>query len=139
MAVGYFGNGSREQLLLSYSWIERPCHYRHTHIDSGCRIARTNLRPATSVSERGASGIASTKKKNSKTQKLTFTISMIRPFPILGRSGFVSNTMSLFTPTNQIVSSYKTRRGNDFFRRPKSLTLPCLRSAKSLMKSKVLS
>ena len=35
----------------TYSWIERPCHNRHT--------ARTNLRPATSVSERGASGSVS--------------------------------------------------------------------------------
>ena len=41
---------------------ERPCHYRHTHIASGCRIARTDLRPATSVSERGASGSVSSEK-----------------------------------------------------------------------------
>ena len=38
-----------------YSWIERPCHYRHTHVLSVSKIARTDPRPATSVSERGAS------------------------------------------------------------------------------------
>ena len=49
-------------LLYLYSWIERPCHNRHTVIVSGCRIARTDPRPATSVSERGASGSVSIKK-----------------------------------------------------------------------------
>ena len=34
-----------------YSWIECPCHYRHTHVLSVSRIARTDPRPATSVSE----------------------------------------------------------------------------------------
>ena len=34
-----------------YSWIECPCHYRHTDVLSVSRIARTDLRPATSVSE----------------------------------------------------------------------------------------
>ena len=116
-----FSRRRRLALHVPYSWIERPCHYRYKSIVSGTRIARTDLRPATSVSERGASGSISTKKKNSKTQKLAFMIFMIRPFPILGRSGFVSSMMSLFTPTNQIVSSLKTRRGNAFFRQELAL------------------
>ena len=37
--------------------------------------------------------------------------------------GMLSLSMSLFMPTNQNVSSYKTRREFAFFRRPKSLTL----------------
>jgi hypothetical protein len=45
-----------------YSWIERPCQNRYTHFLSGCRKARTNLRPATSVSERAASSPAVSKK-----------------------------------------------------------------------------
>jgi hypothetical protein len=43
-------------------WIERPCQNRYTHFLSGCRKARTNLRPATSVSDRAASGPARSKK-----------------------------------------------------------------------------
>ena len=44
--------------------IKLPFHYRQIVIVSGCRIrvARTDLRPATSVSERGASGSVSIKK-----------------------------------------------------------------------------
>ena len=55
-------------------------------------------------------------------------IFMIRPFPIISRSGFVSSTTSLFISTNQIISSYKTRRDNAFFPRPKSLAPSCART-----------
>ena len=53
-----------------YSWIERPCQNRYTHFLSGCRKARTNLRPATVVSERAASSPACTHLRNSKIHKV---------------------------------------------------------------------
>ena len=42
---------------------------------------------------------------------------MIAPLSLFGKSGFVSPSMSLFTPTNQIDSSCNIRREFDFFRR----------------------
>ena len=53
-----------------YSWIERPCPNRYTHFLSGCRKARTNLRPAMSFSERAASSPACTHLRNSKIHKV---------------------------------------------------------------------
>ena len=37
--------------------------------------------------------------------------------------GMLSLSLNLSTPTNQTASSHKTRRDNDFPRRPKSLPL----------------
>ena len=93
----------------------------HTHVLSVSRIARTDPRPATSVSERGASRSGLSKKWNWKIQKLTFTINMIPNRAQLG-PGMLFLSLSLFMPTNQNVSSYKTRWEFAFSRRPKSLS-----------------
>ena len=65
-------------------------------------------------------------------------MNMIPTFSLKRHNGFVSGSTSLFTSTNQIVSSCNIRREFDFPGvRNRQLSLS-LRSAKSLIKSKVL-
>ena len=57
------------------------------------------------------------KSETQKFTKLPPMINLIAPLSLFARSGFVSPSMSLFTPTNQIDSSCNIRREFDFFRR----------------------
>ena len=121
-----------------YSWIERPCQNRYTHFLSGCRKARNDLRPATAFSRRARSRIVSDKIQNSKCYKVAHRDDLIPPHSLIMPSGFVSGSTSLFTSTNQIVSSAIFAKSLIFPGvRNRKLSLS-LRSAKSLMKSKAM-
>ena len=121
---------------LGYSWIERPCYFSLKSKLSGCRKARINLRPATSVSERGASRSGLYIFSNPKMQKLTLTINMIPDLAQHIQPRMLSLSLSLFISTiNQIVSSYKTHREFAFSPRPKSLAPRCARRTLFKIKS----